>query len=184
VRRKRSGRPRYAESNRPTGRASCPNLSPLSLAAPTTKRSDPPAAPWRRRLYRHQLQLRPRRPSTQRRPYPSISRRAERSIHGAETPGLAHHRHQRSNCAGTPRSANTRCSHRGTPSGAASRRRRIFNLAARPMITTSSAAAEQTPVLPEGGQRCGPGKGRHEWNHADGCRRCRRCRDVPGLRHQ
>ena len=73
------------------------------------------------RLHRHQFQLRPRRPSTQRRPCPSISRRAERSTYWAGTPGPAHPRHQRSNSAGTPRSANTRCSHRGTPIGAASR---------------------------------------------------------------
>ncbi len=93
--------------------------------------------------YRPPLQLRPRRPSTQRRPCPSISRRAERSTYWAGTPGPAHPRHQRSNSAGTPRSANTRCSHRGTPIGAASRPCRIFDLAARHISTTSSGAAEQ-----------------------------------------
>ena len=39
VRRKRSGRPRYTEPNRPTGRASCPNLSRFRRPVSTTYRS-------------------------------------------------------------------------------------------------------------------------------------------------
>ena len=58
------------------------------------------------------------------------------------------HAISRSNSAGTPRSANTRCSHRGTPIGAASRPCRIFDLGARHMITTSSGAAGQNSRFP------------------------------------
>ena len=55
----------------------------------------------------------------------------------------AHPRHQSPNSAGTPRSANTRCSHRRTPIGAASMPWRIFNLGARHTSTTSLEAAGQ-----------------------------------------
>ena len=116
---------------------------PLPLAAPTTEMRDPPAARWHR-LHRPQRQRRPRRPSTQRPLCPSISRRAERSTYWVGTPGPAHPRHQRSNFAGTPRTTNTRCWHRSTPIGAASRPCRIFDLAARHVITTSSGAGEQS----------------------------------------